>query len=191
MNSDDIIKNGGEMLSQPLTTEDGFINPACMNEFEAVIKGMPPDYERLKDKPEWSTPIFLNLKQITGALAHWAVRQGDYYPYPPGLEHVIGYLDACLRPIFLAKTDLDLKYKVEGYGRFSLCEINKMLWDILEDTKEFDDWNTKECLGKDWLDLHALLLNVCNSIRFEEQRNREFDRKFEEDWANRQEKENG
>ncbi len=184
MNSDDIIKNGGEMLSQPFMTEDGFVNPACMNELEASINNMPPTYERLKNDPEWSTPIIVYVRQITGAFAQWAVRQTENHAYPPNLEHVIGYLDACLRKKFLEEESNYL----EIWAKLTLCEINKMLWDILEGTKEFDAWNTEECLGKDWLDLHALLHNVCNSIRFEEQRNKEFDRKFEEDWANRQEK---
>ena len=62
-----------------------------------------------------------------------------------------------------------------------MCEIKKMLFDILEGTEQFDAWNTKECLGSDWLDLDALLHNVCISIRDERRTHKAFDDKFEKE----------
>ena len=43
-----------EMLKNSLLTDEGFLNPACMNELEAVIRRIPPDYERLSNDPEWT-----------------------------------------------------------------------------------------------------------------------------------------
>ena len=71
------------MLSRPLTTEEDFINEACINELEAAILNMPPDWERLADRPEWNTKIFLHWRKITRHLAQWAVRQiPEHDPYP-------------------------------------------------------------------------------------------------------------
>lgn len=62
-----------------------------------------------------------------------------------------------------------------------------MLHDILyeQNISLFDDWNKKEKMGPHWLDLDALLHNVCISIR---QSRRDFDRfnqEFEKELANK------
>ena len=149
------------MLSQPLTTEEGFINEACINELNAAILNMPPDWERLADRPEWNKKIYIYWRNITGYLAQWAVRQfteHDSTPFPPGLEKVIGYLSACIRP----------KFDKLGWAHLSLCDINKMLHDILMEDKTFLSWNDEKIISN-WLDLHALIRNVCISIRDEKQ----------------------
>ncbi|KKL84765.1 hypothetical protein LCGC14_1961490 [marine sediment metagenome] len=170
------------MLSQPLLTEEGFINSACMNELEATINNMPRTYDRLSNDPEWSIPEIVQVKQITGYFAHWAIRQGDNFPYPPNLEHLVGYLDACLRKEFLIIGSGERWYEM-GWCKLSLCQINKMLFDILEGTAEFDAWNTKECLGDNWLDLNALLHNVCISIRDEDRAFRTLSEKIDKEYG--------
>lgn len=177
MNNDDILKKCDEVIQEPLLTEDGFLNEACMNELASVINNMPYSYERFKDNPEWSVPCVTNIKYITGAFAQWSVRQLHETPYPPNLEKLIGYLDACLRKEFLKKEDS--KWNQEGWGKFSLCEVNKMLHDFLWEDPTFNEWNSDKVLGDNWLDIEALLHNVCLSIRDERRDNDRFDAEFE------------
>jgi len=152
------------MLSQPLTTEDGFLNEACINELTAAILNMPPTYIRLAGDSEWNTPRITDWRQILGYFTCWAVRQiepPDNTPYPPGLEKMIGYLAACTRN----------RFDSLGWADLSLCDINKMLHDILMPEAVFLAWNDAAVLSG-WLDLDALLHNVCISIRDER---RDFD----------------
>lgn len=158
------------VIGQPLTTEDGFINEACMNELAAAIRNMPPDYERLSGDPEWSVPRIVHWRDILGYFAAWSVRQishPDATPSPPGLESMLGYLAACLRPHF----------DQEGFAELSLCDINKLLHGILMEEDIFLSWNDEATL-KGWIDLDALLRNVCLSIRAERRANDAFDEKF-------------
>ena len=159
-----------EILSQPLLTDEGFINEACINELTAATVNMPPTYIRLKDDPEWNTPKYTSWREITGYLAHWSVRQIDSdTPYPPGLEKMIGYLSACIQP----------KFDKFGFTDLSLCDINKILHDILMPEKIFKSWNDEKVLPG-WLDLDALLHNICVSIRNERREFDRFNRKFDE-----------
>lgn len=169
-----------EFLSQPLMTEDGFLNPACLNELEAAIKNMPKTFERLFDDPEWNEEKITYYREIAGYFIHWAVRQQNNQKCLPNLENITNYLMECLRREF-AKKDTT-HYGEMGWGYFSLCQINKILYDILWDLPSFLDWNDEKIIGKEWLDLDALLHNVCISIRNERRKNEEFDKKFEEDW---------
>lgn len=164
-----------EMLSQPLLTEEGFVNEACVNELSAWVNNLPPTYERLKDDPEWNRPQWLFPKDITGYFANWAVRQGDHHPHPPNLEQLVGYLDACLRR---RMDNGAFGEVVAGMFKASLCDINQALHEILMEEPVFVAWNTKECLGDDWLDLDALLHNVCLSIRAERRESDRFDAEF-------------
>jgi hypothetical protein len=154
------------ILSQPLLTEEGFVNEACMNELSAAIANIPPTHERLSNDIEWSAKIYTCYRDITAAFGYVLIAQfqdTDQFaeqlekppPFAPGLEEMVGYLTACIRP----------EFDRLGYKCISLCEINKMCWDILGDSKRFNSWNTKECLGSHWLDLNALLHNVCLIIR--------------------------
>jgi hypothetical protein len=75
---------------------------------------------------------------------------------------MIGYLSACTRS----------KFDKQGMAELSLCQIERMLEEILWPENIFQSWNDREVLPG-WLDLYALLRNVCLSIRNER---REFDR---------------
>ena len=166
-----------QMLQNPLLTEDGFLNQACMNELESFINNMPRIYEQNQDDPEWNTPRVTHVKYITGAFASWAVRQGENRGCPPNLENIVKFLDACLRSEFVKKEDN--VWTRDGWGEFSLNTISRLLYDIVYDLPIFREWNTEECLGKGWLDLDALLRNVCISIRDERRANDAFDAAFD------------
>jgi len=181
-------ENEIEILSQPFLTEDGFINPACMNELESALKNIPRTYERLKNDTEWSIERCTSRKEIVGALAKWACRQSPY-GCPDGLEIVLKYFNACLKTYFVWDT--------YDFAQLSLININKACWDILGDFKPFLAWNetkngnTQEISfsskfdghknpDNDFIDLDALLRNVCLDIRAERRENDAFDKKFQE-----------
>ena len=162
-----------EMLNEPLMTEEGFINEACLNELEAAIKNMPESHKRLANNPEWSRPCLTTEPRMLAALAQSAVRA--YCQPPPGLETVLHYLKACLRRTTF--TD-DVDYGGLRMVNLSLCEINRLLWDALGGLKQFEDWNTEEVMGKEWLDLSALLHQTCITIRNERRHEHAFDLDF-------------
>jgi len=181
-----------EFLSQPLLTDEGFVNPACMNELAAVINNMPPTYERLANEPEWSTKEITSLTDILGALAKYAVIQSPY-ACPEDLAVVIRYADACLHK--------DISWKDYGdcwFASLSLCDINKALFHILMDFEPFRKWNEprfnwrkdpnlKECPQNpdyDFIDLHALLHNVCLDIRTERREWKKFNDEFDAKYGN-------
>ena len=171
-----MVKDDIEMLTQPLMTEEGFLNEACMNELAAVIENMPPSYIRLANKPEWTTPIFISYREIVGYFANWAVRniQGDDPTFPPGLEKMVGLLTAIIRPKFTIARE---------WANLTLCEINKMLHDALWEEPIFNSWNDSKVVAG-WLDLHALLHQVCISIRNEKRESDRFSEEFDRRWAN-------
>ena len=178
------------MLSQPLMTEEGFVNPACINELEAELTGLGKTHDRLKGDPEWDRKKdrWTFKHQIVGCFAMWACRQSPY-GVPDGLESVCKYLNACLNSYGFDKAEM---------LELSLCDISRMLHEVLyeQGIKEFDAWNQSRIAGpsiqfscrysakdpdRDFIDLDALLHNVCISIRDERRRNDEFDRKFDAD----------
>lgn len=182
-----------EMLSQPLLTGDGFLNPACLNELGAAIRNMPSVHDRLAGDPEWQAPGWTFRHDIVGALAKWACRQSPY-GCPDNLEAVLKYLDAVLATAF--------KWDLGRMEHLSLCQISRALHGILLDQRVsyFDAWNkprrqmTPEEAERyafsntrpadlDFIDLHALLQNVCLDIRDERRKNAAFDRDFEGRWA--------
>jgi len=61
MSKDDEI----HMLSQPLMTPEGFVNPACLNALGAAIKGVQPAFARLSGDLEWSKKRCTSLSDIT------------------------------------------------------------------------------------------------------------------------------
>jgi hypothetical protein len=90
------------------------------------------------------------------------------------------------------------KVNVAGMVELSLVEINKMCWTILDGFEPFMKWN--ECkIGKtpdigftsrydgkedpdyDFIDLDALLHNVCLDIRQERRESVRFSKEFEEE----------
>ncbi len=162
------------MLSQPLTTEEGFLNEACMNELAAAINNMPETWERLANDPEWSERQWIFSSTISGYLVNTAVR--FYRKCPPNLVQIVDYVATCLYRDFEKRENS--KDRNDIMCQLSLCEINKMLWDILGDLSLFQEWNIKETMGEDWLDLSAVLHNVCLDIRREWRENKLFDEKF-------------
>ena len=88
-----------------------------------------------------------------------------------------------------------------GLAELSLCNINKLLYDILYEQgfSYFDNWNkskkgnveiqfTSRYSGRedpdyDFIDLDALLKNVCMDIRNERRDNDRFDKEFEEKYG--------
>jgi hypothetical protein len=185
-----------EMLSQPLTTAEGFLNPAAMSELEAKIASIPKTHLRLADDPEWAAKRYTCRTEITGAFAKWAVRQSPY-GCPDGLESVVRYLDACLKTA--------VAWDGVGFAELSLCDINRVCWEILGDFAPFQAWNKAKEGGEegvfgeetvfvsafgpppdpdhDFIDLDALLHNVCIDIRTKRRVDDEFDRKFEAEYG--------
>ena len=175
------------MLPEPMLTEDGFENPNFMPALEAAIMNMPESYERLANEPEWNTKRWTNYREVVGALAQWSIQNineeaKDAPFFPPNLEAVLGYVAACLKPQFQKLNTCD---PLLGCAEVSLCDINRMLHEILtiEEFKLFMDWNTKETMGDAWLDLSALLHNVCLTIRADRREFDRFNKQFEEDWT--------
>ncbi len=152
-----------EMIQQPLLTEEGFVNEACLNELRAAINNMPKTYERLADRPEWTTPHWCFAKNITSHFARYAISQGPT-ACPIGLERVVGYLEAALMHTFT--------FDLSGMCELTLCQINKALYDILyeQGVSDFDKWNE----GEDFIDLDALLRNVCIGLRDERRETERF-----------------
>lgn len=161
------------MLSQPLVTEEGFLNEACMNELASVISSIPKTYERLKSDPEWSMRYWTIDTHILGSLAKTAVEL--FNGCPPNLQEILEYLKVMLRrDIFTEKLEEDNFRMAE----LSLCEINKCLWDTIGELDMFVEWNNSDKY-ENWIDLDACLHGVCIQIRNERRHNHAFDCKFE------------
>jgi len=189
-----------EMIPEPMFTDEGFDNPNFMPALNAAIKNMPETYERLANDPEWNTPHWTNYREVVCAMAQWSIRNIsddgrdddlnviplDSPPFPPDFEKVLGYVSACLKKQFMKLNTCD---PLVGCAEVSLCDINRTLHEILtiEEFAPFMAWNTKETMGDAWLDLSALLHNVCVTIRDERRVWDAFNKKFDEDWAKRNE----
>lgn len=183
--------DNGEMISQPLLTEDGFLNPACMNELADTIRNIPKTHDRLRGDPEWDSKEdkWIFKKDIVG---HFAMMSCKLSPYgvPDGLENVCKYLNVALNSCGTWN-----EFEMQ---EASLCEINKWLHEILyeQGVEEFDKWN--ECKvgstpdiqfvssmdgktdpDRDFISLDALLHQTCVSIRDERRKNKAFDEKLE------------
>lgn len=171
-----------EFLKNPLTTEDGFINQACLNELDKALKEAGrPAYQRLSNDEEWTVKRWTFITEILGSFAKYAIQLSPY-TFPDNLEQVVKYLDACLKKSYEWEV-------IEGkhWAQISLCDINKMLHDILmeQNIEYFDNWNKKKKdiprvsgdPDTEFIDLYALLHNVCLDLRTER---REFDRFNEE-----------
>ena len=185
-------KEDMDIISEPFLTEEGFVNEACMNELGKAIKNTPKTHERLAHDEEWTKKRWTFKHDITGSFAKWAIRQSGYH-CPSHLEQVVSYLSACLIK--------EVGWEEQHYiAELSLCDINKLLYDILyeQGVSYFDDWNKPkkewretdyDCLGEaerndpdyGYIDLDALLRNVCLDIRDEKRRDDEFDKRFEEE----------
>ena len=165
-----------EMLTQPLVTEGGFLYEACMNELAAAINNMPESFDRLADNPEWSIPAWVGAGEITGHLARWSICQA--VGVPPGLTDVLGFTHAAVSrdSRFTSWGDIGM------YAELSLCDVNRLLWDILGELSLFCDWNDSAVMDARslmWIDLSALLHNVCISLRNERRHEAAFNAKCE------------
>ena len=168
-----------EMLQEPLATEDGFLNEACIKELNAAILNTPETHERLAGNPEWSTAFWTSDIDIIGALADSAVQCHGGAPLK--LESVTNYVMACLRSGPFKDNRCDGEHDRFRLAELSLCDINRLLWGYLRDLKDFNDWNEEKIVGKNWIDLSACLHNVCISIRDGRRHNVAFDMGFERD----------
>jgi hypothetical protein len=168
------------MLTQPLTTEEGFLNEACMNELNAAILNIPETHKRLKDDPEWMTPQCISDIDILGALADSAIK--CFGGAPPNLEAIVNYTKVELRTQLFKET-CDGEADRFRLTYMSLCQINKFLWDILGELDIFIDWNDSNKY-KNWIDTSAVLHNVCIAVRNDRRHfvafNEKFDREYKE-----------
>jgi hypothetical protein len=181
------------MISQPFLTEEGFVNEACMNEFNKAIINMPKTYERLNNDIEWNVKRWTFKDDITGSFAKSAIKLSPY-SCPNNLEKVIKYLDACL--------EKEIDWGEYGLVELSLCDINKLLYDILyeQNISICDEWNEPKknwrktefsCLGEaskedpdfDYISLDALFHNVCLDIRRERRADDKSDKEFKEEYG--------
>ena len=172
---DFLNKNVDCVIDQSFYTEEGFVNEACLNQLNKAILNMPKTYERLKDNPEWVKKRWIFRKNITASFAKYAISLSPY-SCPDNLEKVIRYLDVCL--------EKEVKWSSYGMVELSLCDINKLLYDILyeQNITVFDEWNkpkknwrknsyqsfqevSEKDSNYDFIDLDALLRNVCLDIR--------------------------
>lgn len=189
---DDFIEEKCEHIIN-YSNEDGSINENLGKEIDDFIDNMPRLYEKCSNDNEWTEKRWTFISDITGPFAKWATSQSSY-ACPDNLEKIIKYLHECLKR--------DVKWELAGMAELSLCDISKLLYDILYDTgiSYFDDWNKSK---KDWekdgkydyfseaeekdpdygfIDLDALLNNVCLDIRTERRESKKFHEEFEEKW---------
>lgn len=163
-----------EMLSEPLMTEEGFINPAAMAQIEAAIASIPPDNVRLAGDPEWSTARWTTECGVLAAFAGAVVR--GFTGAPPNLEKVTGFVKAALRlSTFDGNSDLGGIRIVE----ISLCDISRNLHEVLDGLQMWRDWNDVEKVGPNWIDLDATIRNVCLLIRQERRAFDAFNERFD------------
>jgi len=166
-----------QMLNQPLTTEEGYLNEACINELTCAINNIPETHKRLAGNPEWSTPWITTDVEILGSLARCAVE--IWHGAPPNLVEVLGFVQECLKSgPFKNKHEWTAGGRGFRMAELSLCAINKILWELLGELPQFMAWNDSE-IHKDWVDVHALLHNTCVEIRNARRHSLAFNRKFE------------
>ena len=172
-----------EMLSQPLTTEDGFLNPASVNELENYIRNMPRLRPDLRSDLEWTMRTWTCASDIVRHFSGW-VTAGMLMPpdadgcYPPSLDSVVLVLRACIR-----RWERFEVFSGVCMGEVSLCELHDWLWETLEDLDAFNAWNDVDKVGPSWIDLCALVTNVCLSIEKDRRHDHAFNLKFEREYG--------
>jgi len=183
-----------KFISEPLLTEEGFLNINAVNELNNKILNLPKTFERLLYDSEWTRKRWTFKHDIVGAFAKFAIIQSPYN-VPKGLEFVCNFLSLEL--------DKFVKWENAGMTELSLCDINKILYDILYEKgiEPFDNWNKCE-IGEtpdivsasrfdsrpnpdhDFIDLDALLHNVCLDIRMERRDFDTFNENYEHEHPN-------
>ena len=168
-----------EMLTQPLLTAEGLVNPACMNELENAILQIPPIHERCADDPEWQLKAWVGCGEICGQFARWVIVQAC--GCPPELHLVVNYLMACI--------DRDSRFQSWGddigkFAELTLCDVGLLLHETLESMTIFTAWDMPDVmgpLGLQWIDIDALFGNVCIGIRNTRRHDHAFRTKFDRD----------
>jgi hypothetical protein len=166
-----------EQIKEPLLNADGSLNLDFLKEMKEILESLPNVSPRLEDNPEWNIKKdkWIFRQEIVGAFALWSCRMSPY-GVPWGLEVVCKYLNECLKR--------EYKWAKGGMEELSLFEIYQVLNDILikNGIKQFKDWgkaksgrtdqsNFLSSFGgthdpdDDFVDLNALILNVCITIR--------------------------
>jgi len=163
-----------EMWMNPLTTEDGFLNEACIKELDSALKNIPETHNRLSNDPEWSLSTWTTVGEIIGAFANSAIQISINMKKKSCIPKNVEKLCELLRVSLLRDNRFKNYYNL-WMAKLSLCDINKLCWDILGDVSFFTEWNE----GEDFIDLSALLHHVCILIRNERRHHRAFDIMFE------------
>ena len=162
-----------KVIAEPLTTEDGNINPVCVQQLFDAINNLPRPHEDNSKDEEWTTRRWTSIKDITATLACWAIRLSPF-ACPDDLNVVIQYLHACLKQM--------LKPDENEAAELSLNDISKLLYKILydEEFKPFTHWNKRKRLPTEeecespssqrppetgFISLDVLIRNVCVEIR--------------------------
>lgn len=172
------------MIDEPLFNPDGSVNTNAIVKLEDAITETIP--RRINDQ-EWNEKCWTFKKEITGAFAGNAVRASPY-SCPDDLEKIINYLDACFTLDVFSKLTMDM---VE----ISLNEIEAFLHKYLDDLPQFVQWNERKNKREghgftsahspklkpddDFIDLDALIRNVCIQIRTQRREEKLFNEKFE------------
>lgn len=110
----------------------------------------------MESAPKREQPRWINYRWITGYLACYAIRQVRGPAFPPKLEGVIGFLHARIRP----------RFDEDGLAKMTLGEVADLLREELMPEEMFRAWNDENVI-QGWIDLDALIQNVCFSIRHE------------------------
>lgn len=169
-----------QMLSQPLLTDEGLLNEACLNEMSAAINNMPAQSVRLASEPEYQIRAIMTEDDLIGAIAGVTVpmysRRG-YIGLPPGLHEVIGYAAARFR------RECEI---IEGmnYRYITLIELAEFMEDVARECEQVKAWN--DCGNHpegDFIDLGAWSRNVVIRIREMRRHSWAFDWKFEKEYS--------
>lgn len=174
----DWLPDEAYMLEQPLTTEDGFVNPACLAELKAAIKNIAKTYNRMAGNAEWSRKDITGVCDIVGAFISTAIEHAR--GVPPNIQEVAGFLHASLKTI---DGVYDLAEDLPDFLNISLVDINRELYERAYNLDMVRRWNDEEFMKTHectWIDLDALLHMTCVSIRNRRRHDRAFDVLFAE-----------
>lgn len=164
----DILASGGAVVDMPLK-EDGTPDGEAFNHaLTEAFASFPPIWERLKDRPEWSTPKWLGHKQVAGHVACGIVQACM------GTSEVPEDMTGLIRFIMHELEHHEHLERIDTIFKASLCQLAKFLTLRLEEHKGFHEAN---------FDREAAILNALNSLNYEIRAEEEFDRSFKERWA--------
>lgn len=165
-------------LTQPLTTEEGYVNEACLNELTEAIRNLPkysenPDLER-------TLKGYTSLGDLTGEYAKWIIIQAKGAPNT--LPHIINYIAAEAKQYFKSFTEYDdgqvLMWEI------SLNDIAKF-HELIENEPIIAQLNEESFMAPqnlEWIDLGALERNVMTGVRNDRRHFAAFNFKFDYEW---------